>query len=83
VNGSFKRSVEINAPVELAYTLWADCDNFKKFMRGVQEVRRKGPNRWRWRAEQWGEVIEWEAAFVEDVSILEFPGAWFQMVTFR
>lgn len=63
----FEGSVEIDAELERAYALWADCENFHHFMSGVLAVHESGPNRLRWRAERWGEMCEWEAEITEQV----------------
>jgi len=63
----FQGSVEINAPTPLAYALWSDCENFSKFMCGVQEVRQIDERHLHWRAEMWGEVLEWDAEILEDI----------------
>jgi uncharacterized membrane protein len=63
----FQGSVEIDAPTPLAYALWSDCENFPQFMRGVQEVRRVDEHHLHWRAEMWGEVVQWDAEILEDI----------------
>jgi len=63
----FEGSVEIGAPATLAYALWSDCENFPNFMRGVVAVRRVDERHLHWRAEMWGESLEWDAEIVEDI----------------
>jgi uncharacterized membrane protein len=60
-------SLEINAPAHLAYSLWADCENFPKFMLGVEEVTRVDAHHLHWRARIWGEKMEWEAEILEEI----------------
>jgi uncharacterized membrane protein len=60
-------SVEISAPVKLAYALWSDCENFPTFMHGVQAVHRIDPRHLHWRAELMGVGIEWDAEIIEDI----------------
>jgi len=36
-------------------------------MRGVQKVRRVDERHLHWRAEMWGEVLEWDAEILEDI----------------
>jgi uncharacterized membrane protein len=60
-------SVEIKSSAHRAYELWSDCENFPKFLLGVQEVQRVTPQRLRWRTKLWGEQAEWDAEILEDI----------------
>jgi uncharacterized membrane protein len=62
-----ERSVEITASAEAAYLQWSRCENFPKFMRGVEEVRKIAPNRLLWKADLWGETAEWEAEITAEI----------------
>lgn len=63
---TFEGSVDIDVPAEVAYSLWSDCRNFPKFIRGVHEVKRIAPNALRWLAEVRGHEMEWDAEITED-----------------
>jgi uncharacterized membrane protein len=57
-----ERSVEINAPVEVAFDLFSDFEKFPEWMSHIKEVRRTGENYTRWTADApLGLSVEWEA----------------------
>jgi len=63
----FESSVEIAASAQRAYALWSDCENFPKFMQGVVAVHRLDERHLHWRAEMWGESLQWNAEILEDI----------------
>ena len=66
-NRRFECSVEINVTVHAAYELWANCENFPRFMQGIQEVYRVDARHLHWRAQIWDEVTEWDAEILEEI----------------
>src|SRR3982751_2174135 len=57
-----EKSIEINAPVEVAFGLFSDFEKFPKWMKHIKEVRRTGENYTRWTADApLGINVEWEA----------------------
>ena len=60
-------SVEVNAPLNEVYNQWTRFEDFPRFMEGVEEVRRDGPNRLFWKARIGGKEKEWEAEVIEQI----------------
>jgi uncharacterized membrane protein len=62
-----QKSVSIHAPIDQVFHLWANPENFAKFMAHVIEVKKHG-NRYRWIAEgPAGIPVEWEAEVTDAV----------------
>jgi uncharacterized membrane protein len=55
---SVEKFIVVNAPVESAYQLWTDFENFPKFMKTVREVRRIDEKRYYLRSEREGKEFE-------------------------
>jgi len=60
-------SVEVNAPLNEVYNQWTRFEDFPRFMEGVEEVRRDGPNRLFWKAKIGGKEKQWEAEVIEQI----------------
>ena len=60
-------SVEVNAPLNEVYNQWTRFEDFPRFMEGVEEVRRDGPNRLFWKAKIGGKEKQWEAEITEQI----------------
>ncbi|MBV9873792.1 MAG: DUF2934 domain-containing protein [Verrucomicrobia bacterium] len=60
-------SVEVNAPLNEVYNQWTRSEDFPRFMEGVEEVRRDGPNRLFWKAKIGGKEKQWEAEITEQI----------------
>jgi uncharacterized membrane protein len=61
-----EKSIEINAPVEVAFDLFSDFEKFPEWMKHIKEVRRTGENYTRWTADApLGINVEWEAETTE------------------
>jgi uncharacterized protein YndB with AHSA1/START domain len=65
--GAITHSIEVNAPLLTVYNQWTRFEEFPRFMQGVDEVRKDGPNRLFWRAKIGGKEKEWEAEITEQV----------------
>lgn len=63
--GAITHSIEVNAPLETVYNQWTRFEDFPRFMEGVEEVRRDGPNRLFWRVKIGGQEKQWEAEITE------------------
>ena len=64
---AISHSVEVNVPLETVYNQWARFEEFPRFMEGVKEVRRDGPNRLFWKAKIGGQEKQWEAEITEQI----------------
>jgi uncharacterized membrane protein len=61
-----EKSIEINAPVEVAFDLYSDFERFPEWMTHIKEVRRTGENLTKWAAEApLGINMEWEAEITQ------------------
>jgi uncharacterized membrane protein len=58
---------EIDAPLSVVYNQWTQFESFPEFMEGVKEVRQLDERRLFWRAEIFGQEIEWEAEIYEQI----------------
>ena len=67
IMGAITHSIEINAPVQEVYYLWTRFEEFPRFMEGVEDVRRHGPNRLFWKAKIGGKEKQWEAEITEQL----------------
>ncbi|WP_447980059.1 SRPBCC family protein [Candidatus Nitrospira bockiana] len=62
------KTIRVAAPVDQVFNFWASYDNFPHFMSRVQEVRKTGEGRSRWRLEGPGGVpLTWEAVLTRFV----------------
>lgn len=57
--------IEVDAPPERAYALWADFSRFKDFVSGVEAVTREG-DRLHWTAKVGPSKNEWDAVLVAE-----------------
>ena len=61
-----EKSIEVNAPIEIAFDLFSDFEKFPEWMKHIKEVRRTGENYTRWTADApLGINVEWEAETTE------------------
>ncbi len=60
-------TIDVNVPVSTAYMHWVHYEDFPKFMKGVEEVRRLDEKRVHWRAKVAGKKEEWDAEITEDL----------------
>lgn len=57
-----RKTMTIHAPVEHVYAFWADLENFPRIMSHVRDVKRIGPDRFRWKVDgPAGIAVEWDA----------------------
>ena len=71
---SVEKFIVVNAPVGSAYQLWADFENFPKFMKTLREVRRVDEKRYYLRSEREGK--EFEMVIEMSLQIPERRVAW-------
>ena len=61
-----RKTISINAPVDLVYGFWANYENFPLFMRNVKEVRDNGDGTSHWVvAGPAGLKVEWDAVLTD------------------
>jgi uncharacterized membrane protein len=60
-------SIEIEAPVRVAYDQWTQFETFPTFMEGVKEVSQVDNTHLHWVAEVGGKREEWDAEITEQV----------------
>lgn len=58
-------SIEVQAPVHLAYNQWTQFEEFPKFMEGIQSVQQLDDTHVHWVAAIRGESREWTTEIVE------------------
>jgi uncharacterized membrane protein len=58
-------TVDVNAPVEVAYNRWTQFETFPMFMEGVEQVSQLDDTHLHWVAEIGGKRHEWDAEIVE------------------
>ena len=57
-----QKAIHIDAPREMVYDFWSDCENFPRFMSHVEQVRALGEGRTHWVVRgPAGTRIEWDA----------------------
>jgi hypothetical protein len=61
----FEQSIDVHAPLRMAYNQWTQFEKFPEFMEGVKEVRQLDDMRLLWRAEIAGKEEEWYAKITE------------------
>lgn len=59
-----EKSIDVNAPIGIAYSQWSRFENLPKFMRGVVDVTRLDDERMVWRVEVGGRIEEQEIEIV-------------------
>ena len=60
-------SIEIDAPVRVAYDQWTQFETFPTFMEGVKEVSQIDDTHLHWVAEVGGKREEWDAEIIEQI----------------
>jgi uncharacterized membrane protein len=55
------RSIEVKAPLTETYNQWTRFEEFPRFMRGIEEVKRMDARHTHWRAHIGGRTEEWDA----------------------
>ena len=63
--GKFEGSIDVQAPLSMAYNQWTQFEKFPEFMEGVKEVHQLDDTRLLWRAEIAGTPTEWYAKITE------------------
>jgi uncharacterized membrane protein len=58
-------SIEVNAPVSVAYNQWTQFEDFPLFMEGVEHVQQLDDTRLHWVAKVGGKTAEWDAKILE------------------
>jgi uncharacterized membrane protein len=58
-------SIEVNAPVAVAYNQWTQFEDFPLFMEGVEHVQQLDDTRLHWVANVGGKKAEWDAKILE------------------
>lgn len=64
---SIERTIDVNAPVTVAYSQWVRFESFPLFMEDVQEVQKLGDERLRFFATVAGRPVSWEARILEEI----------------
>ncbi len=64
---TIERSIEIGAPVSAVYHQWMRCEDFARFMDGIELVRWLDEGRLHWRARIAGRIEEWDAEIIEQI----------------
>src|SRR6185436_4979756 len=62
---TIEKSIEVNVPVETAYTQWMQFEEFPRFMDGVKEVTKIDDDHLHWKVEIAGMEKEWDTQFIE------------------
>ena len=63
VNGA----ITVNATPDAAFAQWSRLEDFPRFVQGLEAVQRRDERRLHWRAEAWGQHVEWDAEITERV----------------
>lgn len=62
------KSIQINAPVEDVYRLWANFENFPRFMKNIDAIQTQGENRSHWVVKgPAGSKVEFDAITTENI----------------
>jgi uncharacterized membrane protein len=61
----FEETIEVAAPVRVAYDQWTQFEDFPKFMEGVERVQQVTDKTLRWTASVGGRSKEWTADIVD------------------
>jgi len=64
---TIQESIEVDAPVRVAYDQWTQFETFPDFMDGVKEVKQLDDTHLHWVAEIGGKREEWDAEITEQV----------------
>ena len=63
-----RKSIQINAPVEDVYRLWANFENFPRFMKNIDAIHPQGGNRSHWVVKgPAGSKVEFDAITTENI----------------
>jgi uncharacterized membrane protein len=62
---TIEESIEVNAPVSVAYNQWTQFEDFPLFMEGVEHVQQLDDTRLHWVATVAGKKAEWDAKILE------------------
>jgi uncharacterized membrane protein len=64
---SVTKSIDVNAPVHVAYNQWTQFEEFPRFMEGVESVRQLDDKSLHWRAKVGGKEEEWDAEITNQI----------------
>lgn len=65
---TIQKAINVNAPIDVVYGLWANFENFPKFMSNVLEVKNTGEGRSHWKVTgPAGVPVEWDAELTKAV----------------
>lgn len=62
-----EKSIEVDAPVGMAYNQWTQFEDFPRFMEGVSSVHQMDDKRLHWKADIGGKDLEWDAEIFEQI----------------
>jgi uncharacterized membrane protein len=62
---TIEQSIEVTAPLSTVYNQWTQCEEFPRFMEGVEEIRQLDETHLHWVAEFGGSRHEWNAEITE------------------
>jgi uncharacterized membrane protein len=62
---TIEQSIDVEVPVQTAYSQWTQFEEFPRFMEGVEEVRQVDDTHLHWVAELGGSRHEWDAEITE------------------
>jgi hypothetical protein len=65
--GSTTQSIDVPAPIHAVYAQWTRFEEFPRFMKGVEEVRRDSPGLLFWKVNIGGKEKAWEAEITEHI----------------
>ena len=60
-------SIEVDIPISTAYNQWTQFEDFPRFMKDVEEVRRVDDTHLHWRANIAGQPVEWDAEITTQI----------------
>ena len=64
---SIVKSIEVRVPVRSAYDQWTRFEEFPRFMKGVEEVKRLDDKHFYWVANIGDKYKEWHAEIIEQI----------------
>jgi uncharacterized membrane protein len=64
---TLEASIEVDAPVKVAYNQWTQFEQFPRFMQGVESVTQIDDRRLHWVAQVAGKRQEWDAEITRQV----------------
>jgi len=62
---TIEKSIDVHAPVHVAYNQWTQFEEFPRFMEGIEEVKQLDEKRLHWRANVGGKEKQWDATITE------------------